>query len=274
MLAAAAGARRTDTAYPRFLQASRASDVLVSPKGTGFGGYYDALGRLPEVRVVAPLAGLVVAPLGPGGTADLTATVAAAADGRFGHLTEIPKLLAGRLPRPDRPGEIAVDQIGAQRLHLHVGSALAMGAATGQSLPKPARWRRLSERVVGIFVTRGSVIPVTEVDKGPAFYASTALSRLLGPRYAAFDGAYVRLRPSTTVAAFSRQAQALAPVPSARGPCSSRMRARAAAVGNRRPRRSLWRFRWCSRSPRCWWWGRCEPPARPPRRITPVRRAA
>jgi hypothetical protein len=210
VLAAAAGARRTDTAYPRFLQASRASDVLVSPQGTGFGGYYDALGRLPEVRVVAPLAGLVVAPLGPGGTADLTATVSAAADGRFGHLTEIPKLLAGRLPRPDRPGEIAVDQIGAQRLHLHAGSALAMGAATSQSLPKPARWRRLSERVVGIFVARGSVIPVTEVDKGPAFYASTALSRLLGPRYAAFDGAYVRLRPGTTVAAFSRQAQELA----------------------------------------------------------------
>src|SRR6266516_2706003 len=73
---AAAGARRTDTAYPRFLQASRASDVLVSPKGTGFGGYYDALGRLPEVRVVAPLAGLVVVPFGPGGTADLTVTVA------------------------------------------------------------------------------------------------------------------------------------------------------------------------------------------------------
>src|SRR5436305_1660800 len=210
VLAAAAGARRTDTAFPRVLQASRDSDVRVPLQGTGFGAYYDALGRLPDVRVVAPLAGLVVAPLGPGGTADLTATVAAAADGRFGHLTEIPKLLAGRLPRPDRPGEIAVDQIGAQRLHLHVGSALAMVAATGQSLPKPARWRRLSERVVGIFVTRGSVVPVTEVDKGPAFYASTGLTRLLGPRYAAFDGAYVTLRPGTTVAAFSRQAQALA----------------------------------------------------------------
>src|SRR5204863_356333 len=57
VLAAAAGARRTDTAYPRFLQASRASDVVVSPTGTGFGGYYGALGRLPGVRVVAPAAG-------------------------------------------------------------------------------------------------------------------------------------------------------------------------------------------------------------------------
>src|SRR5206468_5109363 len=127
VLAAAAGARRTDTAYPRFLHASRASDVLVSPQGTGFGGYYAALGRLPEVRVIAPVAGLFVAPLGPGGTADLSSIVAAPADGRFGHLTETPKLLAGRLPRPDQPGEIAVDQIGAQQLHLHVGSTLAMG---------------------------------------------------------------------------------------------------------------------------------------------------
>src|SRR6266516_4905255 len=208
--AAASGARPTDTDDPRFLTASRASDVRVSPQGTGLGGYYAALGRLPDVRVVAPLAGLSVAPLGPAGTADLSSVVVAPADGRFGHLTEIPKLLAGRLPRPDRPGEIAVDQIGAQRLHLHVGSALAMVAVTSQTLPRPARWRHLSERMVGIFVARGSVVPVTEVDKGPAFYASPALARLLGPRYAAFDGAYVRLRPGTTVAAFSRQAQVLA----------------------------------------------------------------
>src|SRR2546423_29122 len=210
VLAAAAGARRTDTAYPRFLQASRASDVVVSPTGTGFGGYYGALGRLPGVRVVAPVAGLLVVPLGPGGAADLSSIVAAPADGRVGDQTEIRKLLAGRLPRPDRPGEIAVDQIGAQQLHLHVGSTLAMAAVTGQTLAQPARRRHLSERVVGIFVARGSVVPVTEVDKLPVFDASAALARLLGPRYAALDGAYVRLRPGTTVAAFSGQAQALA----------------------------------------------------------------
>ena len=62
----------------------------------------------------------------------------APADGRFGHLTEIPKLLAGRLPRPDRPDEIAVDQIGARELHLHVGSTLAMGAATASGAA--GRW--------------------------------------------------------------------------------------------------------------------------------------
>src|SRR5207248_2454757 len=58
VLAAVAGARRTDSAYPRFLQASNASDVLVSPRGTGLGGYYRALVRLPGVTAVAPLAAL------------------------------------------------------------------------------------------------------------------------------------------------------------------------------------------------------------------------
>jgi hypothetical protein len=38
VLTAAAGALRTDSAYPRFLQASKASDVLVSPASSGLGG--------------------------------------------------------------------------------------------------------------------------------------------------------------------------------------------------------------------------------------------
>jgi hypothetical protein len=43
VLAAAAGARRTASAYPRLLTASKASDVVVAPDGSGLGGYFDAL---------------------------------------------------------------------------------------------------------------------------------------------------------------------------------------------------------------------------------------
>src|SRR5213592_4280560 len=110
VLAAAAGARRTDSAYPRFLQASKASDVLVSPDVTGFGGYYRALARLPGAAAVAPLVGL------NGWTMGQYVTV----DHRLRYLIDIPKVLAGRLPRPDRPGEIALDQHGAVILHVHV----------------------------------------------------------------------------------------------------------------------------------------------------------
>ena len=150
VLAAAAGALRTGSAYQRFLVASRASDMLVTPANTGLDGYYGALARMRAA--VAPLVGLNARPLQPDGkpAAD---PVQAPADGRFGHLLDIPKLLSGRLPRPDRPGEVAVDQIGANTLHLHVGSTLVLCVFTGL-VCSGTHVRKLSERVVGIVVTR------------------------------------------------------------------------------------------------------------------------
>ncbi len=207
VLTAAAGALRTDSAYPRFLEKSKASDVLVSPAGSGLGGYYNALARLPDVAAIAPLVGLQAAPIGPGGLSTRNVVVAPL-DGRFGHLLEIPKMLAGRQPEADRANEVAVDQIAAADLHLRVGSRLELGAVAGTDT---RHIRLLSERVVGIMVTRGSVVPVTVLDQTPVILASTALFRELGPRYLGFDGAYVTLRPGAGLGGFSRVAQELAP---------------------------------------------------------------
>ena len=49
VLTAAAGARRTDTAYPRLLSWANAAQVNILPEGTGLTGYYAALARLPQV---------------------------------------------------------------------------------------------------------------------------------------------------------------------------------------------------------------------------------
>lgn len=212
VLTAAAGARRTGSAYQRFLVASKASDVLVSPAGTGLDGYYRALARLPSTAAVAPIVGLSVLPTDPGGRLVLSAVAAAPLDRRWGHLLEAPKVLDGRLPLAARPGEIAVDQNGAQALHLHVGSTLTMKAFPAATPPgeNAAAPRLLRERVVGIIVTRGSVHPVTTLDKVPAIFASTALLHRLGRAYTAFDGAYVKLRPGYSAGAADRQAEALA----------------------------------------------------------------
>ncbi len=207
VLTAVAGARRTDSAYPRFLAVYRGSDALVGPAGNGTGGYDDALARLPSVAAIAPIVGLQVAPLEPGGRLDAAATVAAPLDSRYGRTLEIPRMLAGRLPSPDRPDEVAVDQIAAQDLHLRVGSTLEMGAVPDAG---PQHIRRLRERVVGVMVTRGSVVPVTVLDRSPIIMASRALWRELGLRYGAFDGAYVKLRPGATIGELTSQAQALA----------------------------------------------------------------
>lgn len=207
VLTAVAGAQRTDSAYPRFLAVYRASDVLVSPADSGVGGYDDALARLPSVAAIAPLVGLQALPLEPGGRLDAAAVVAAPLDNRYGRTLEIPKMLSGRMPGPDRPGEVAIDQIAAQDLHLRVGSTLEMGAVSAGNL---RHIRRLSERVVGIMVTRGSVVPVTVLDRAPIILASEALYRELGPSYQAFDGAYVKLRPGATLGELTSQAEALA----------------------------------------------------------------
>jgi hypothetical protein len=217
VLTAAAGARRTSSAYPRYLRASHASDLLVSPAGTGLGGYYAALARQPGVALVAPGVGLNVQPTGHAGRLDLAAAIEAPANQQLGRDLDIPRVLAGRLPGPGRPGEIAVDQIAAARLHLRVGSRLAMEALPNAGLPGSGIGpgsnvppRQLTERVAGIIVTRASVDPVTEIDKVPFILASTALWHRLGPGYLAFDGAYVKLRPGATAGSVSREAQALA----------------------------------------------------------------
>ena len=211
VLTAVAGALRTDSAYPRFLKASKASDVLVAPNGSGLGGYMSAVARLPDVRGVAPVAGLDLTVLGHGSVVARASNIMAPVDGRFGHLVEVPKLLAGRLPAAGRAGEIAIDQRAAAMMDLQVGSVLTMRAVPEGQPPSAsaAGQRLLRERVTGIVVTRGSVFPVNEQDKNPTIMASPALFRRLGARYLGYSGAYVQLRPGASPEAFGHRAQSL-----------------------------------------------------------------
>ena len=164
MLAAAVGASRTNSAYPRFLAQSRASDVLVSPLGgPGVNGYDAAVGALPGVAASAAVVGINAGPVtAKGALLDQDATTFASLDGRYGRTVDIPKMLAGRLPSRSAPGEVAVNQIAAEQLHLHVGSVLTMAAEGNSPHSRPVK---LTEHVVGIFVTRGSVLPVTYIDR-------------------------------------------------------------------------------------------------------------
>jgi MacB-like periplasmic core domain/FtsX-like permease family len=207
VLTAVAGAIRTDTAYPRFLAASHAADMLVAPAESGTGGYDAAVGTLPGVTASAAVVGLLAQPANPDGTPDNSASVIASLDGRYGRVLEIPKMLAGRLPAANAPDEMAVSQVGARQLHLHVGSALPVVAADEST---PPHVRRLTAHVTGIFVDSGSVVAVNYQDQAPQLWASAALYRELGPGYTAFDGAFVTVRPGTSVSALTASAQALA----------------------------------------------------------------
>jgi hypothetical protein len=210
VMTAAAGARRTENAYPQFLRSTAAADVLVGPAGSGVGGFDFAIARLPGVAEIAPVVGLNCQPVSAHGKIDEAAEVAAPLDGRLGRQLERPKMLAGRAPSPGRAGEVMVDQLAARVLGLHVGSVLRLAALNNN--PKvPVRY--LTEHVVGIEVISDSIVPVNKLAQTSYIQASNALYRMLGHAYQAFDGDYVKLAPGTTVSAFTAEATHLAREP-------------------------------------------------------------
>jgi hypothetical protein len=214
VLTAAAGARRTSTAFPRYLAQAGASDLLISPQGTGLNGFDPAVGHLPGVRAYGTVVGIDALPVHADGRLAGEGGVVAPGDDHYLHQVERPKILAGRLPRPDRPGEVAVDLTEADQQHLRLGSPLELGLTPGNG-PVPAVLRhRLDERVVGIVVTRSDVVPTTDDDTVGKIIASASLLHSLGPgwrNYLAFDGVYVRLTPGTHPGDVIRAADALAP---------------------------------------------------------------
>jgi hypothetical protein len=205
-----AGARRTDSAFPHMLQWSHPADVLVAPEGSGLGSYDTAVGHLPAVEEAGPVVGIQALPISPSGRLDANATVVAPLEANLLRTFDRPKILAGRLPGLRQPNEVAIDVTAAKHLHLGLGSVLRLGAVGANG---PQHIRRLSERVVGVVVTRENVVPTSDSDQFGTVYATPSLLYGLGPnwsQYEAFDGTYVRLKPGTSPAAFTHEVQSLA----------------------------------------------------------------
>ncbi len=207
VLTTAAGARRTATAYDRFLRASHASDLLVSPDKTGFPDLYSQLARATHAEVT-PVIGLGVAPVSDPA---LPGLVAASTDPDWLTRVERPKVTSGRMFRPGAANEVVADLTAARILHLHAGSRLRLVVASrNEELPDLARDKQITVHVVGIVVTRDSVAPVNALATAPTLGAGPAFTRQFRPDQYAFDGAYVTLRPGTTMSAFTATTQRLA----------------------------------------------------------------
>jgi hypothetical protein len=120
-LGALAGARRTDTAYGRYLHAINSSDVFVNVPGPVL-PVIRQVERLPGVASAAATVGLNANPVVNGEVNDawLTNGLTGSLDGdgfRQDRLT----VLAGRLPRPGATGEIALTAGQARFFHTGVG---------------------------------------------------------------------------------------------------------------------------------------------------------
>ena len=213
VLTAAAGARRTDTAYPRFLSRSRAADLLVSPAQSGFHGYFRAVAALPQVAAADSVAFLQMSLPGPGASPFSGLVAEASPAGGEGRSINRVKVLAGHLPDPADQHAVMISQSLAERAHVQPGGTLYLlgypqrGGTQGISHPV-----RLAFRVSAIVVTDDEIVPATGELSAPRVLLSPAFarSRLAQSFNPAGGGSYIVLRPGADAAAFTRQATALA----------------------------------------------------------------
>jgi FtsX-like permease family/MacB-like periplasmic core domain len=208
-LTAAAGARRTDTAYPRFLHASHAAQLAVFPPRSGFGGYFRAVARLPQVSSSASAAFLQISLPGPGASRYSGLTAEASPAGDDGVLLDRVKVLAGRLFDPGDPHAVMISQQLADREHLRPGGTLQLiGFPQQGPSADVAHQVRLSFRVSAVvaFTDQIAAASYPRLLLTPAF-ARTRQAMSFNPAGGAL---YVVLRPHAGAAAFTRQATALA----------------------------------------------------------------
>ncbi len=156
VLAIAAGARRTDTAYPRFLEAMRAYHVAVYDyiAGEGFAHLdLDEVAALPQVVESAELRFY--------GNEDVE--ILAPSNENMGRTFNRLKVLEGRLPDPDSPDEVTATFLTARDAGVRVGDVIDTevttfgdpGAGEIQTIP-------VRIRVVGITVAPGEFPPLPE----------------------------------------------------------------------------------------------------------------
>lgn len=205
VIAAAAGARRTDSAYNRFLRAQNAYDVIVPNFADPGVAIIDArrIERLPQVsesaRVLFTFLG--------------ESSVIAGADERLGTEINRSKLLQGRRADPQRIDEVVASLTAAERLRLQVGSTFPLSdprygrgddihpsppgvlAPLPPVSPEEAKLgiRNIRFRVVGIEVAPGEFPPQIGGSSG-VLHMTPAFHDAFVGKGGQHDGIVVRLR--------------------------------------------------------------------------------
>ena len=176
VLSTAAGARRTASSLDRFTAESRTSDLEITV-GDATQQQIDRLRHRPGVRAVAPLYQMTLTRTG----IDLL-PIAAATDGRFGHVVDRARVIHGRHANPSAVNEIEVGEALAHQLHLRLGDRIRFRSFSPEQIERFRRGEDAGDpagptvrlRVVGI-VRRPLDLGVRGAEGGvlvptPAFY--------------------------------------------------------------------------------------------------------
>jgi ABC-type lipoprotein release transport system permease subunit len=203
VIAAAAGARRTDSAYSRFLRSTRAPDALVfEPNDPSFASIPpDKLAAMPQVAATAPIVGYT--------NTEPDVNPTATPDGGYGTVIGRHKLLSGRLPV--RADEVMPSFVVAEARHLRVGSTLTVHILPRTDIadaePRPPVPVQL--RVVGVEASAGEFPPQTQGGFKLVWLAPAFVRENQG-RFAETHATAVRLKSGpSTLTSFLRQADQL-----------------------------------------------------------------
>jgi ABC-type antimicrobial peptide transport system permease subunit len=217
VLTAAAGARRTDTAYPRLLSWASATQVELIPAANGYpAGYYAALARLPQVaQLSTEVLYQVTLPTARHAYTNQVYAISSP-DHAMGVSADRVKVLAGRPFDPQQAGQAMIDPQLAALEHVGPGGTLRLLGVPNNPNGTPDFARRVpvSFLVTAVVVFDTQVVPI-DGGSGSGNSEPTALVSSFPVPGAVTTMSYgnaanVRLRPGATVASLMRAATALA----------------------------------------------------------------
>jgi len=218
VLTAAAGARRTDTAYPRLLTWANATQVDIIPAGNGYtGDYYAALAKLPQVAQLSTAVLYQVVLPTARQPDNNQVNVMSSPDHGVGIATDKVKVLRGRPYDPAAPGQAMIDSQLAALEHVGPGGTLRLvGVPNDPKTGNPDFAKRvpLSFRVTAVVTFDNQIVPIGS-GSGSGNTEPTALLSSFPVAGAATNMSYgneaqIRLRPGATVESLTRAATALA----------------------------------------------------------------
>jgi ABC-type antimicrobial peptide transport system permease subunit len=211
VLTAAAGAQRTDTAYPRLLRTANAGQLLLISSQYTPAVFYARLRRLPQVASLSEASlydALLPGQHGPGST---VVEAFSSPNDSFGVTGDRVRILSGRAFNPVDPRAVMIDQQLAAREHLHPGSTLHIFVVPGQSIPDISRAREMSFRVSAIVLFDNQIVPATKANAEPMALFSPPFAGTRLAMSASYGAqAAVRLRPGASLPALLHAATALA----------------------------------------------------------------
>jgi hypothetical protein len=210
-MAAVAAARRTQSAFPDYLVASKASDLQVQVQGVAnlslhllAGSHLTAqLAALPEVAHVASSPGFFVSPLGRDGRPSFVYTdevsFQGSINGEFFTQDRV-ALEKGRMADPSSTTQMVASSEAAQILGWHLGETVSFGGISVQQAlspgfnPQNAKLAfRYSATLVGLVVFSSRVVN-DDVDRFPTYVLFTpALTAKLGAEQV-FPTYFLRLK--------------------------------------------------------------------------------